>query len=145
MAFVNFEDLNGFIEVVIWADQYSESSKLLKSDTPLIIIGKLESRGDKPKILADKVIALEDAPSQLCSRVHLRIQTTGLTREHLIKLRQVISKYPGQCPVALHMIVGGKNEAYVPLPERFKVNPGEELTRAIEELLGQNVTVLEAA
>jgi len=139
------EDLQGFIEVIVWADQYKQASQWLKSDQPLIITGKLESRADKPKILADRVILLQDAPTVLCSRLHLRINTTGLTRDRLIELKDVLRKFPGQCPVSIHMIVPGRSETVVSLPDRFKVQPGEELTKAVESLFGKSATILEAA
>jgi len=145
MAFVTLEDLQGFIEVIVWADQYKQASQWLKSDQPLIITGKLESRADKPKILADRVILLQDAPTVLCSRLHLRINTTGLTRDRLIELKDVLRKFPGQCPVSIHMIVPGRSETVVSLPDRFKVQPGEELTKAVESLFGKSATILEAA
>lgn len=145
MAFVTLEDLHGFIEVIVWADQYKQVSQWLKSDQPLLIIGKLESRAEKPKILADRVILLQDAPNLLCSRIHLHIQTAGLTRNHLVELKELLRKYPGQCPVSIHMVVPGRSETVVSLPESYKIRPGEELTKAIETLLGKSVTILEAA
>lgn len=144
MAFVTLEDLQGFIEVIVWADLYREASALLKSEEPILVIGKLDSRTEKTKIFADNIIPLKEAPLRLCSKIKLRLQTVGLTKEHLLELKKIIQKNPGNCPVYLHFIMPGRSETVMSLPEKYRVKPGAELSQAIEKLFGKNVLVMEA-
>lgn len=145
MAFVSLEDLYGIIEVIVWADLYKDVSSLLKSEEPVLIIGKLDSRSEKPKILAESIFPLKEAPLRLCSRVKLRLQTVGLTKEHLLELKGIIQKNPGKCPVYLHFIIPGRSETIMSLPDKYRVQPGQQLTEAIENLFGKNVLFMEAS
>lgn len=145
MAFVSVEDLHGVMEVVVWADLYKETSALLKSDEPVLIIGKLDSRTEKPKILAENIIPLKDAPLRLCSRVKLRVQAVGLTKEHLLELKAIIRRNPGRCPIYLHFIIPGRSETIMSLPDKYRVQPGVQLTQEIEKLFGKNVLFMEAS
>jgi DNA polymerase-3 subunit alpha len=137
--------LHGVIEVIVWADLYKDVSSLLKSEEPVLIIGKLDSRSEKPKILAESIFPLKEAPLRLCSRVKLRLQTVGLTKEHLLELKGIIQKNPGKCPVYLHFIIPGRSETIMSLPDKYRVQPGQQLTEAIENLFGKNVLFMEAS
>ena len=46
MGFVTIEDLTGSVEITVFSDIYAGCSALLKSDHPLLVIGKLE-KGEK--------------------------------------------------------------------------------------------------
>ena len=46
MGFVTIEDLTGSVEITVFSDIYATTSTLLKSDDPLLVVGKLE-KGEK--------------------------------------------------------------------------------------------------
>lgn len=141
MAFLTIEDLHGFIEVIVWADLYKEAIKIIEEDKPLLIGGKLDSKGEKAKIIADMIIPLEDAPAKLCSSLHFKINSFSADNSDLQKLRDILLKYPGTCPVYLHIIIPGRSETILSLPDHLRVTPKAELILGIEKVFGEKVEV----
>ena len=61
MAFITVEDLTGACEVIIFPKTYEQVHFLLKRDAVLVIRGKVDISEQQAKILADRVVALEEA------------------------------------------------------------------------------------
>jgi len=61
MAFVTLEDLTGTCEVIIFPKTYEQAHFLLKRDAVLVVRGRIDVADQQVKILADRVMALEDA------------------------------------------------------------------------------------
>jgi len=141
MAFVTLEDLSGLIEVIVWADMYKETAQLLGEERPLLISGRLESRGDKPKIIADSIMPLEEAPVKLCSALHLKINSFAADDKDLETLRDMLKRHPGNCPVFLHVVIPGRSETILALPDNLKVSPSMELIKGFDKIFGEKVEV----
>jgi DNA polymerase-3 subunit alpha len=75
----------------------------------------------------------------MTTRLRLRLSTTGLTRDQLVRLRQTLSQHPGSCRVSLHLTVPGKGEAVLALPPQYRVAPEPELMEAVNQLFGHGV------
>ena len=64
MAFVQLEDLYGTMEVIVFPRIFEECHALLDEDRVLAVSGKLSCREDEdPKVLADRIVPLEEAGS----------------------------------------------------------------------------------
>jgi len=61
MAFVTLEDLTGSCEVIIFPKAYEQVHFLLKRDAVLVVRGKVDVMEQQAKILADRVMTLEEA------------------------------------------------------------------------------------
>src|SRR5947209_3450095 len=61
MAFVTLEDLTGSCEVIIFPRAYEQVHFLLKRDAVLVVRGKVDVMEQQAKILADRVMTLEEA------------------------------------------------------------------------------------
>ena len=60
MAFVNVEDLYGQMEVIVFPNIYEEYANLLSNESQVIVEGRISLKEEEqPKILADKIRALE--------------------------------------------------------------------------------------
>jgi DNA polymerase-3 subunit alpha len=55
MAFVQLEDLQGTIEVVVFPRVYGETKEILQPERLIIVKGKVDFKGREPKILADTI------------------------------------------------------------------------------------------
>src|SRR5207247_4910123 len=73
MAFVQLEDLTATIEVIVFTRLFEESRALLLSDNVVIVRGKVdarsaagedEERGEIAKVIADEILAFDDAGHQ---------------------------------------------------------------------------------
>jgi len=140
MAFVTLEDLQGTVEIVVFSDLYKEVSNLLKSDEPLFVTGSL-GRGDeeKVKIIASKIRPLGEIMSKKVRSVHFNLSLEHVNTESLLKLKELIKTYPGECPAYLHVIIPEKNETVISLDSEFRVEPSPLLIREVEALFGNQM------
>ncbi|MCF0150829.1 MAG: hypothetical protein HUJ80_05425, partial [Firmicutes bacterium] len=67
MAFLTLEDLYGTIEVVVFPKTFELDRQWIENDNVVVIRGKLDMKDDEPKLLAEKIILLEDYTGPLVS------------------------------------------------------------------------------
>jgi DNA polymerase-3 subunit alpha len=65
MAYLTIEDLFGTAELIVFPDVYRESANLISQETPLIISGHIDKSDKGLKIIAKKIISIEDDPGIL--------------------------------------------------------------------------------
>lgn len=143
MAFATLEDLRGSVEVIIFPDLYNRASMYIKSELPLFVIGDVDLAEEGVKIIAKDIIPVSEAREKLTSRVRIRLNLPGLKSEDIHALRDILSQYPGKCPVYLHMILPGNGEIVISLSEKFSVSPSFELSTEIEAYCGDGSIVFE--
>jgi DNA polymerase-3 subunit alpha len=61
MAFLTVEDLTGSVEVIVFPRTYEQVHFLLKRDTVVVVRGKVDILEQQAKILAERVMPLEEA------------------------------------------------------------------------------------
>ena len=137
MAFLNLEDLNGVIEVVIFSDIYKKYSSLLEKDTPVLVKGKVSYRNHAPKILAEKIIPLEKAEEELTSRILIDFTANGLSKELLFSLKELLIREKGKCSVTLKIATSENLLATIDLDQEIKISPCKEILQEIEKLTGE--------
>jgi len=149
MAFATLEDLEGSFDLVIFAEPYAQYGSLLKQaiaagegvgPTPLLVSGTLET-GDPPKILVRDVLDLERADEQLAQTLCLRVGAEEASRDRLTALRSILTQHPGDCAVALHLVIPDESETVIAL-HGLGVRPGTALVEALAGLFGRDVTEL---
>jgi DNA polymerase-3 subunit alpha len=139
MAFVDLEDLKGTVEVICFPDCFAKAAEHLTGDEPLLVKGVVDKDERGVKIKATSVEPLSGAAAARTTRLRLRLEATGLTREKLVLLRQTLAKHPGACRVSLHLKVPGKGEAVLALPGQYRVAAEPELFDAVNQLFGHPV------
>ncbi len=150
MAFGTLEDLEGAFELTIFPEPYARFGALLKrclagaeagDPVPVLVTGTLEA-GEPPKLIVRDVIALADAEEKLASKLRLRVVANEATRDRLTALRGVLSAYPGECSVTLHVTIPGESETVLALGDPGGVRPVPDLLREVDALFGRPVTDL---
>jgi DNA polymerase-3 subunit alpha len=61
MAFLTIEDLTGSVEVIVFPRTYEQVHFLLKRDSVVVVRGKVDIAEQQAKILAERIMPLEDA------------------------------------------------------------------------------------
>ncbi len=149
MAFATLEDLEGTFDLVIFAEPFAQYGSMLKAaaaaegengPTPLLVSGTLED-GDPPKILVREVLELERADERLASELQLTVAETEASRDRLLALKQVLGKHPGECRVAVHLVIPDDSETVIALPG-VGVRPGDALIQDLVGLFGRDVSRL---
>ena len=136
MCFITLEDLKGFIEVVIFSDLYKTCSTLLKSDQPIIVVGKVGIDGDNVKIVANQIIPFSEASKLSPLVTHLSLNINEINKKQLRQLKNLITSYPGDCQTFLHLVTPQKSETVISLGNGFKVNPSPQFFNEIKRLFG---------
>jgi DNA polymerase-3 subunit alpha len=101
MAFVTLEDFGGSMELVVFADVYAESRRILKPEGMLIADGESTRResGDSPKIKVSELYTLTEAREKLVDTVDIRVSALGMNDAMLEELKNELEATPGKCDV----------------------------------------------
>lgn len=139
MAVFELEDLKGEIKVVVFPDSYSRTdiASLIRQDQTVIVCGQLDRRGMEPQIILDRVMPLEQARERLTQSIQIHIKTVGLEQDYLDKLKVILAKYPGMCPVYLYLQTPHAGEVVVSPDSRMRVAASLVFQQDIEGLLGK--------
>lgn len=137
MAIVGLEDMEGTTELIFFPDSYDGFSLLLKQDALIYVKGRIDLRQDRPKVVAEEVIPINEIEKRLSKSAHVRLITTGFEEETLSSLKDVLSSYPGECSVYFKLIDSRKRHVTLGGNSGLMVEPGEELVRRVEKLIGE--------
>lgn len=146
MLFLSLEDLSGRVEVIIFSGTYEEFAQFLHKDALIKVIGRInrkEKTGgregeEEVKVLASKIISLgkvsegEETP-EVKGKVHIRIDSE---KKDLNKLKELLSAYPGENQVILHLVSGTK-PTKVALNDNLRIRIEPRLLESIQELVGE--------
>lgn len=159
MAFIVLEDLDGFVEVVVLPEIFKKASHLFSGDEPILVKGILElgedgkeengeeeastSKAPKrgAKIMASEIVSMTQAKEKTVKAVHFKLSSVGLTREHLVKLKELLEGYTGNCSAFLHISTSSNSETVIALHDG--VSPSPVLDAAVEKLLGYKAMVVQ--
>jgi DNA polymerase-3 subunit alpha len=154
-ASFQLEDRTGFIEVLVWPDLYRRCMDTLVLDDPILIQGRLEVGEERVQIIASNVTPLAQVSGETgppsprkiqpkadeeADAVHFYLRGSEVTSHALGRLHDTLLKYPGPCPVFLHVFAPDRGETVIELPEHFRVASTPSLVEAVEQLFGKPVT-----
>jgi len=95
LAILTVEDLAGSAEAVVYSDLYDRAAPLLQRPSlPLWLRATVVQEEKGPKLVAQDIIPLEGALPQWPERLDLHLQAAGVTREQLLKLKEVLALPP---------------------------------------------------
>ena len=152
MAFVQLEDLQGAIEIIVFPKLYEETREMWQTDKIVIVTGSIDCKDGNSKILADsitdhvivgKAITEGEAkalpvqrPTQR-AQMHILVNRSDDETEDIRRLQgiqEIIRKYPGDDPYTLAIIGQGKRIRLAFPHATARVCP--ELQQALQKVLG---------
>jgi DNA polymerase-3 subunit alpha len=134
MAFLNLEDMNGFVEVILFPEVFKAALPCLRGGDPILVRGVLDVSEDHVKIKGTEVHALSEVSSPSMKTLHLKIPLSSLTPPQLSDLKEIIIAHKGFCRVLLHVTNGKQQETVIALSERYTVDPTQEFQNKIKNL-----------
>src|SRR3989338_8883944 len=138
MAFVGLEDLDGRCEVIVFPEAFKSSAGLIRKDNIIFVRGKMNSRDDTPKVVAEEIIPIEDVEKKLTKVISIDLLTAGLDMETLKKLKDILAQHPGKTPVYINFKDPVGRKTVLHSGEGLKVETGPSLFEELEQLLGTN-------
>jgi DNA polymerase III alpha subunit len=115
MAFVQLEDLQGHIEVVVFPSVYEGTQEFWEADKILIVKGRVDVRGREPKIICESAqdyVVVSELPEerggQSNGSLHLHITLTRSDDQerdihHLGQVHDLLQQYKGADRFSLYL------------------------------------------
>ncbi len=136
-AMATLEDMQGSYTLLLINETFDQYSELVEPGRRLLVTGEVSLDDDTAKLFPVEIIALERAARKLTRRVQIRIRMADSNTEKIKDLHQLLSATPGRCPVWLVFIHPKGPKIFLEVHERISVDPGLELQRAVESILGE--------
>ena len=140
MAYVQLEDLQGLVEVIVFPELFQNCSEFLSADTVIQAMGTVDHMDTETRLKATKLEPLHDLQTKTVKRVTVHLAETSETSEtwgNLPKLQEVLRRHPGPTPVALQFHLDSQVQAEsAPLPN-LTVLPSSNLVYEVEQILGK--------
>jgi DNA polymerase-3 subunit alpha len=141
MAFVTLEDDTSSVEVVFFSEPYQNARAALESDQPILVKGKIDTKGDGDKIMGETVELLSDLRARGTQEVHLRLDWEELNADSITALERLLEASSGTCTTRVCLMDAGRKEVVLKLGKRFAVSPDEELTDGMALIFRRNNVV----
>lgn len=138
MAYLTLEDLTGFVEIIVFPDTFKASEPYLEIDNPILVKGYIDSSSETNKIIARDIIPLTKAAESWTGNIHINLQTAGLEKDFLEKLKSILEAHSGKNQIFLHLISPNGKTVLMNTAGRLKVTPDDKLISEIEDLLGND-------
>ena len=133
------EDLNGFVEGVIFNDTLRKSMAVLEQKVePIIVKGIAERNEDKVKIKVTDIFSLRQMRTS--SSIQIKVKECHANSEMFKNLKEVLEKFPGESKVMLQL--NTENSISVVEVGNCKVGMEDNFIKNVENLLGKNVVSL---
>ena len=143
MAYLTLEDLNGTVEVIVFPDLYKTAAALITPDSAVQVTGTLD-RGEKAtRIKATKLAGLADLQTTNFSRVTVQVSSGEASSQALVRLRDVLRRHPGPCPVFLTLTIPDHSESVIAVGADLRVLPNDRLVGDVEALIGKGAVSLQ--
>lgn len=147
MAFLELEEFDGNIELLIFGDAYEKFKHLLAVDAMVLVHGQISKRSgeEKPKLRVDNCISLSETREKLTKSVHVRLETQALDKEFILEFFNQCKNIKGECALILHLLTIDKNE-YRIKAKNLKVAPDPEIIKQLRTKIGkENVWLAKTA
>ncbi len=142
MAMLTLEDLTGKCEAVVFPKTYQQCGQLLKEGAIVFILGTVDRRRERPNIIVNQIVPIDDALEQLTAQITLRLPTSS--KELLEGVREVLSRHHGNRPVLLELTPAVRCDvkAVIRADPQWFVAPSRKLIEELEEHLKQEDLLL---
>ena len=136
MAFVQVEDLQGTVEVIVFPDAYSDCQAYLKEDAPVFVQGQAQKEENAVRVVAERIVDMDHAEEVWTASIHITVDMAAASADLLADLQQLLARYPGTCKTFLHLVDDNTTETIIAADDALRLQAGAHLTREINSLLG---------
>jgi DNA polymerase III subunit alpha len=143
MAYFTLEDFHGTAEVIVFPDLYQTAAALITPESVVQVTGTLD-RGEKAtRIKATKLLSLGTLMVSGYSKVTIQVSSDAASSHTFLKLREVLHRHPGACPVYLALTIQEHSESIIAVGPELRVLPNTRLVGDIEGLIGKGAVSLQ--
>lgn len=135
MALFKLDDFSGSCECLMFSDAYEKYKDEMEEESPVLIVGKSELSGDKPKIQVEKLLRLEKAKFELTKKIDIYLNKENCNAGTLENLKNILEKYEGTAEVFIIANENGGPVRFFYLSD-YKVKVCDELLNRLTEIFG---------
>ncbi len=138
MAFLELEDFEGSIELLVFGDAYEKFSHLLAVDNMVLVHGQISKRDgeEKPKLRVENCIYLSESREKLARSVHIQLNTQALEKEFILDIYKQCSNMKGECSLVIHLLTADRTECKI-RSRNIKVNAADETIKQLRAKIGK--------
>jgi DNA polymerase-3 subunit alpha len=134
MAIIRVEDVDGFIECVVFPSTYIELANYLKEGQVVFLRGKINIRDEKSNIIVDDMSYVQEAYSTIKS---FNVDLSHVEEKDIQALKKKLLSFPGKVPVYLKMNTKSHKSVKILVGEDLFVSPNEDLMNEIKDIVGE--------
>ena len=144
MAILTLEDVTGKCDAVVFPDAYERLAELLKPEKMVFVTGTIDRQRDRPSILVDDATPIDEALEKLTGFIRLRLPAAGAPDDFLDRLRGILGRHRGRCPLLLEFRPTGRRDlvATVQAGGDWAVQPSRALMNDLADLFEEEDVLL---
>jgi len=144
MAFVQVEDLQGSVEVLVFSEVYDRHQGLIAPDTVILIEGTVSLRDSQPKIIANSLERVENLREKFQSQLQLNIKldTSEISENDLQEMAALFGGNLGETPVKLQVKSEYSSKPITMNVRKYVVDPSNDLLKRLRNVVGQEAVHL---
>jgi DNA polymerase III alpha subunit/REP element-mobilizing transposase RayT len=139
MAMMTLEDTSGKADAVVFSEAFERLSERIEPEAMVVVIGSVDRRRERPNIIVDDVIPLEDAVEQLTGQITLVLPAAGKGSKFFERLGDVLERHSGGCPMMLRVSPTARPDLQVVVrtDDKWRLAPSQKLIDELTGLLGE--------
>jgi len=128
MAFVEVEDKNGSMELVVFSDVFARYRELLEENQVRAFFGKIDTSRGEPSFIVDEILPPSKIKHKKAGSVHIRIARDFLNEDNSYQLRDYLFDQKGGCLLYFHLAGNGhKREKVIKAAPQLTVSAEPEV------------------
>ncbi|MDR2439450.1 MAG: hypothetical protein LBE12_08810, partial [Planctomycetaceae bacterium] len=141
-AMFTLEDVEGPIRSIIWSEQYAKYSHLIKIETIVFAVGRIDqsrSQGESNSgnFIVDSLYTVEEAIEQLSRGLSVTLDERSHSVESIKKLYEILRGYPGSGTLELSVQLQNGSTVQFRNP-KLRIAMRSEMQQRVVELLGKD-------
>ncbi len=142
MAYVQIEDPQGLVEIIVFPDLFKSASDLLAPERVVQVTGIVDRAEKGTRLKGTKIEALDSLLARSVTRVTIRINDGPDAPQQLGQVEQILRRHPGPTAISFTLCLPPDIEAdTAPLPN-VKILPSEGFVAEVENVLGKGTVVM---
>ncbi len=139
MAIVELEDREGSLEALVFPEAFKKSGQLCRVGQVIFASGRVTLREDKPKILIDELIPIEQVRPRFTRAIQIDLRNRLIDEQFRQTLQNRLAGSAGPVPVYLQFTPPDQKSVTILLGNEFHVTPTDELIDQLVSLCGTGV------
>ena len=136
IAYTTLEDTTGTVDVIVFSAVLASYRSIMTEGSVVVINGKVSEREDRDaEIVCESVELVPESAQNTVQIVTLYLKIPSVNSKEFNQVCNVLSKHSGDSDVIMVCEDSGKR---IMAPDRLKIQPSNELEKALSEILGQN-------